>query len=229
MLSRLLRLTPNLSRVCQSVPSRSMASVPKRGISYSAASQKLLRIVSSEFDHEQSNYAIDESFQPFLEKAQFTLVENENSPLITLHKEVGNQSVNVTFLARTPDSSMEDEAQYEGDQQQDFHDFQVAIQKTNSKNSILFECSTQQSEITILALTVTSKLDKINPHNVYLTNKEYRGPEINTLDDKLQASLIDYLESLGVDDQMGNFIESYSLDKEQRLYMEWLGNFKQFL
>jgi hypothetical protein len=40
------------------------------------------------------------------------------------------------------------------------------------------------------------------------------GPSFNTLDERLQTSLIEYLKGLGVDEEAAAFIEHVSLDKE---------------
>jgi hypothetical protein len=37
------------------------------------------------------------------------------------------------------------------------------------------------------------------------------------------------LKSLGVDDELRAFVEAYTLDKEQYLYMEWLKRTMEFL
>jgi complement component 1 Q subcomponent-binding protein len=190
-------------------------------------SKKVLKAVAAEFEHEQSSYAIDESFQPYLEKSGFTLSEKESSPQITLRKQNGDFAVEVTFLARTPDTQEGEEG---GEaESQSYVDFQVAVQKNKSKGALVFECTSQQSELSIVGLMHTKDLGSLDRTNIYQQSSEYRGPEFNTLDDKLQACLVEYLESLGVDDELSVFLESYSLDKEQRLYMEWLSNIKQFL
>ena len=43
---------------------------------------------------------------------------------------------------------------------------------------------------------------------------DYRGPDFNTIDEKLQNGFMDYLSGLGVNEELGIFIENYSLDKE---------------
>jgi complement component 1 Q subcomponent-binding protein len=57
----------------------------------------------------------------------------------------------------------------------------------------------------------------------------YRGPDFVTLEDELQDSLQKFLHDLGIDEDMATFIENYSLDKDQRLYMDWLKNMKNSL
>jgi hypothetical protein len=49
------------------------------------------------------------------------------------------------------------------------------------------------------------------------------------LDDKLQQELLEILVEIGIDDNLGSFIEVLSIDKEQRLYTNWLSNVKNSL
>lgn len=58
---------------------------------------------------------------------------------------------------------------------------------------------------------------------------DYRGPEFDTLDEKLQQALYENLKDFGINDSLIEFIENYSVDREQRLYMEWLKSLKEFV
>ena len=59
--------------------------------------------------------------------------------------------------------------------------------------------------------------------------KGYSGPDFSTLDERIQNAISEYLEGFGVNEHMSAFIECMSLDKDQRLYMAWLGNLKDFV
>ena len=59
--------------------------------------------------------------------------------------------------------------------------------------------------------------------------KGYAGPDFSTLDERIQNAISEYLEGFGVNEHMSAFIECMSLDKDQRLYMAWLGNLKDFV
>ena len=41
--------------------------------------------------------------------------------------------------------------------------------------------------------------------------------------------MVEYLEGFGINEHMGAFVECMSLDKDQRLYMTWLGDLKNFV
>ena len=59
--------------------------------------------------------------------------------------------------------------------------------------------------------------------------KGYAGPDFSTLDERIQGSISEYLEGFGVNEHLAAFIECMSLDKDQRLYMQWLSNLKDFI
>ena len=59
--------------------------------------------------------------------------------------------------------------------------------------------------------------------------KSYTGPEFNTLDERIQTSLSEYVQGYGINEHLAAFVECMSLDKDQRLYMAWLGQIKEFI
>jgi complement component 1 Q subcomponent-binding protein, mitochondrial len=60
-------------------------------------------------------------------------------------------------------------------------------------------------------------------------NENYTGPEFGTLDEKLQQEFLDLLTGLGINDELGSFIEVVAVDKDQRLHMDWMTNVKNLL
>ena len=57
----------------------------------------------------------------------------------------------------------------------------------------------------------------------------YAGPEFTTLDERIQTSLSEYFQGYGINEHLCAFVECMSLDKDQRLYMKWLGSLKDFI
>ena len=58
---------------------------------------------------------------------------------------------------------------------------------------------------------------------------EYIGPDFATLDERIQTALVEYIEGYGIDSNLAAFVECMSLDKDQRLYMQWLQRLKKFV
>lgn len=59
--------------------------------------------------------------------------------------------------------------------------------------------------------------------------KSYPGPDFSTLDERIQTAITEYLEGFGVNEHLAAFVECMSLDKDQRLYMNWLSDLKDFV
>ena len=55
------------------------------------------------------------------------------------------------------------------------------------------------------------------------------GPDFSTLDERIQQSFMEFLGDVGINEETGSFIEVMSFDKDQRLYLNWLKNVKNFL
>ena len=59
--------------------------------------------------------------------------------------------------------------------------------------------------------------------------KGYPGPDFSTLDERIQSALSEYLDGFGINEHLAAFVECMSLDKDQRLYMNWLNDLKEFV
>jgi complement component 1 Q subcomponent-binding protein len=72
-----------------------------------------------------------------------------------------------------------------------------------------------------------------NVHEMYNSesnfNDDYMGPDFQTLDEKLQEELQNYFESLGVNSELASFVQVLTVDKDQRLYLNWLKEVNKFI
>ena len=57
----------------------------------------------------------------------------------------------------------------------------------------------------------------------------YHGPIFDKLSDDLREGMLAYLADRNIDEDMSFFILSYSENKEQREYMNWLKKFMMFV
>ncbi|KIX00683.1 uncharacterized protein Z518_09748 [Rhinocladiella mackenziei CBS 650.93] len=74
-----------------------------------------------------------------------------------------------------------------------------------------------------------SLLEAQTPKEAQEARSLYAGPPVANLDPELQAMLDKYLEERGIDTQLANFLPEYVEYKEQREYVQWLDNMKQFI
>ena len=194
--------------------------------------------LEKEIAYERENYVIDESIPVFLEQRGFILQETSDSGLIKLRATKGDYDVEVQFCARPPDAAGEEEEQNQeivggqddmpGEDPQ-FVDFLVWINKSSRRGGIVYECSSIEGEIHINNVIYAEDFSQLEEAIVTLNRDLYRGPDFVTLDDELQDSLQEFLGELGIDEDMATFVETFSLDKDQRLYMEWLQRLKDMV
>ena len=114
---------------------------------------------------------------------------------------------------------------------ENFCDFTVFISKKgNEKVGLIFDCSSVETEISINNIQYTEDMEKLKKMNRFDRGFEmYAGPDFNSLDERLQTGITEYLQGYGVNEHLAAFVELQSLDKDQRLYMTWLKDVKDFL
>eukprot|EP00825_Cyclidium_porcatum_P017102 TRINITY_DN1992_c0_g3_i3.p1 TRINITY_DN1992_c0_g3~~TRINITY_DN1992_c0_g3_i3.p1 ORF type:complete len:280 (-),score=62.64 TRINITY_DN1992_c0_g3_i3:250-1089(-) len=219
---------------------------------------KLTKAIEREIKYEKENYEVDASVKDFLKQQNLELIDQENESTMKLIKRNGQYRMTISFIARSPPAPEDEEQQQGAEKQQaqqqidgqkkgnelekgqqqedeipelaDYCDFTVAIQKENQKNGIIYECSTYDSELTIHNINIVPAVEDYLKKSRYdKLSVDYNGPEYQTLDERLQTALLDHLKSFGVNEEVTAFIEHLSLDKEQRLYIKWLGDIKKYL
>eukprot|EP01016_Furgasonia_blochmanni_P050984 TRINITY_DN7955_c0_g1_i3.p1 TRINITY_DN7955_c0_g1~~TRINITY_DN7955_c0_g1_i3.p1 ORF type:complete len:219 (+),score=73.62 TRINITY_DN7955_c0_g1_i3:65-721(+) len=168
-------------------------------------------------------------------------METDESNTVELSKKVGNVQVLINFQSRAPQFNDEQgEENQTGDKTQeqqneegfdnlDYCDFTVYLIREGSNEALVYECMTYDSEINVSYVNTVNdveahkKLSRLERSTVY-----YPGPDFQTLDERVQTALLEYLKSFGVNEEVAVFIEHMSLDKEQRLYMRWLKQVANF-
>ena len=200
----------------------------------SLVNKRLVKALEKEMEYEQSQNHLDESVSPFLQESGFEIADLEGSTQVLLKRKVFGNEVEVSFNARSPHND-DDEPQAEGDeaQEEEQHDhstdFQVTIRKAGKKSGLIYECISAQSEIHVNNIAYSENVDDMEKITSFIGGPEYRGPEFSTLDEKLQTAFVEYLKTHGINEDLAVFVETYSLDKENRLYIEWLGKTKKFV
>lgn len=203
------------------------------------AEKKLTKILTSEIEYEEDNYAEDQSIKQYLQSNKWVLEDKDESNLLVLKKVSGNSVIQIYFTSKSPnfEEEPEEEQQQPDEQKQEgfdhgngeFTDFNIYI--TQGKKTMALECTTVGGEIEVNSCNV---VDDINVHRMMtpfgMTAVEsYKGPEFGTLDESLQDAVFQLLRSHGVNPELADLIEHLALDKEQRLYMSWLKKVKSFI
>jgi complement component 1 Q subcomponent-binding protein len=206
------------------------------------AEKKLVKILNQEIEFEEDNYQEDGSVKQFLQDNKWVLEDKEGSNVLVMKKVSGNSVVQIYFSSRSPSFNDEEEQPEDGQEKkpegenaegeapnQEFTDFNVYI--TQGKKTIAFECVSVGGEIEVNNCNV---IDDINVHRSMVpfgmvAVESYKGPDFATLDESLQQAMFDLLRSHGINEEVSQLIEHLALAKEQRLYMRWLKEVKQFI
>ncbi|PFH37076.1 glycoprotein [Besnoitia besnoiti] len=197
----------------------------KRGFSSQTGAdvaKDLLKTIQSEIQHEQSTYEQDNELTQFIKNSGWTVSESDNNMMVTLQKQVGNKKVLVEFSC-----VQSAEAPTEEGPVPEMSDFTVTI--TNPDESgVTFYCSTTQDE--------EDKFRYCIGQVRFFKNAEekeslsvYPGPYFEDLDDSFQQGLDDWLAKMGVDPELCDFIDRFSVDKENREYLGWLKKLAHFV
>ncbi|KAL7099621.1 hypothetical protein ACP275_09G096100 [Erythranthe tilingii] len=106
----------------------------------------------------------------------------------------------------------------------------------NMKPHITFIVDVFKGEGTdILEFICSAWPDSIEIRNVFtrghnrISDYHYMGPGFKELDDELQTSLYDYLETRGVDDKLAEFLHRYMINKDKNEYLRWMEKMKSFI
>jgi complement component 1 Q subcomponent-binding protein len=205
------------------------------------AERKLVKILTKEIEYEEDNYQEDQSVKQYLQSHKWVLQEKEDSNLLVLKKVSGNSVVQVYFTASAPSFEENEENDEEGQKkeanaeeegegdQPNILDFNIYI--SQGKKTMALECSSVGGEIEVNSCNI---VDDINVHRSMLpfgtaATESYKGPDFGQLDESLQESIFNLLRSHGITPELADLIEHMATDKEQRLYMRWLKQVKDFV
>lgn len=200
--------------------------------------KKLNRALEKEIKYENENYSQLEDIETFLNESGFTFDEESDGIFMTLKKQVGNKVIEVNFEARQPipddqqfsDEENQGEDEEGGPETENYCDFTIFITDSGDGKGLVVEGTTVDTEINYNSVQVSNDVGEVKKlHRLERQIKQYAGPDFSTLDERIQTALTEYLEGFGVNEHLGAFVECMSLDKDQRLYMNWLTNLKNFV
>ena len=138
-----------------------------------------------------------------------------------------------SFRQPLPDDMPENEGDEQGEDNmpsENYCDFTVFISDTGSKKGLIVEATSMDTEIAFNNVLSTDDIQKMKMIPRFERSLgEYNGPDFTTLDERIQTSMTEYLEGYGINEHLAAFVECMSLDKDQRLYMRWLGGVKDFI
>ncbi|XP_055388861.1 uncharacterized protein LOC129617841 [Condylostylus longicornis] len=181
---------------------------------------KLASTLQSELQYEKSNYEAAANIAPFLEKSGWKLTEKGGDINMTLKKQIGELAATVEFQLVSPSYNGEGEGEEDTPiEPQETTDFSVTVEKPNG-NGAIFYCTTVGNDEKYRFIVGNVRYFEDNEEKTSVS--AYNGPEFEDLDDHLQSGIDEWLSSLGINEELCDFIDAMAVDKEQREYMRWI-------
>lgn len=160
-----------------------------------------------------------------------------------LSKKLGKQTIEIRYQASEP--TPEDEEEKQGEEKQGEENkasenaekdglsrsVELSIVVENPDGSGLqFECITEGKAVDIIRVHFNKKIQEFaKMGTIERMTKMYQGPHFLSLDEKVQNSFRNYLEHIGVTGNLIDYIDCSAMDKEERLYQNWLEEMKKFV
>ncbi|QLG73252.1 hypothetical protein HG535_0E03360 [Zygotorulaspora mrakii] len=189
-----------------------------------------------------------QSFQPFLDKFGFSIVDTNGRNLAQIVKKTDDETVHVFFdvaqVANLPyDSavtetatSADGEAVNEDDYDSlsdNFANVNSVVVRHSDNSAVSFELlmNLQEGSFYIDSVTPFESAEKALSESAEAEVQRelvYHGPPFSNLDEELQEALESYLSSRGVNEELSSFIAAFSEFKENDEYIKWLKSMKTF-
>ncbi|KAF9225704.1 regulatory protein suaprga1 [Gyrodon lividus] len=180
-----------------------------------------------------------EFLKTFKEQGLWTVQDVEGNDEVTLARKFGNESIRVMFSiadiqnVEEPEYEQEDAEAEESDAVQSYPiRVSFSVTKNNAKGSINVDTMCQEGAFIVdnisfypdaqLGTELTAEAD-------WKRRGLYIGPQFDTLDVSVQEEFEKFLQERGINENLATFIPEYSEYKEQKEYIRWLDNVKNFV
>ncbi|KAJ4984916.1 regulatory protein SUAPRGA1 [Stagonosporopsis vannaccii] len=135
-------------------------------------------------------------------------------------------------IAPADREELEDDYEGEGEVEQGFPAHASIRIERPGKGALAIEATAQDGDFIIEDLYYFPDAELADPQTAekdWARRTLYTGPPFNNLDEDLQILLEKYLEERGINTRLALFIPDYIDHKEQKEYIRWLNNVKNFV
>lgn len=213
--------------------------------------QVVSNILNSEYKIEKDLASAEQSpdmFKPYLEKSGFSIVDTPGKNEAELVKKTNSgetvrvffdvaQVVNLPFDDPVAEENLAAAEENHGEAfdslEDNFANVTVIISHEDKGSAVSFDLLMNLQDRSFYIDSVTpfkSAADVLHDtaESQFNNDLKYRGPPFSNLDEGLQESLELYLESRGINEELSEFICTYSEFKENNEYISWLEDMKSF-
>jgi complement component 1 Q subcomponent-binding protein, mitochondrial len=135
-------------------------------------------------------------------------------------------------VAPAESEELVDDYEGDGDVEQGFPAHASIRIERAGKGALAIEATAQDGDFLIEDLYYFPDAELADPQTAekdWARRTLYTGPPFNNLDEDLQILLEKYLEERGINTRLALFIPDYIDHKEQKEYIRWLNNVKNFV
>jgi len=220
---------------------RAFSMTPSRfsaGASDVVFSQKL----AEELKYEKEGIATEEPefLKTFKAQGVWTIEDVEGNDEVTLTRKFGNENIRVMFSIADI-QNMEEESEFDQENEESAEEdhtqtyptrVSFSVTKDSSKGSLNIDTMCQEGAFLVdnISFYADAKLGTdLTAEADWKRRGLYIGPQFDTLDVAVQEEFEKWLNERGVNEGLATFIPEYSEHKEQKEYVRWLDNVKNFV
>ncbi|KAI7898189.1 mitochondrial glycoprotein [Cokeromyces recurvatus] len=217
------------------------AAIPR--MANGAVDADLAHKLEEEIKYEKSDENVNqpEFIKEFLEANSFQIDDKPGVDEVTLTRTFGNEKIRVLFSISdinntTPDEFLpEDDMAVAEDDEEEAISFPVRASVTIEKDghgAVTIDTIAQEGQISVESVMYYKDSKMANEQSAeadWQRRGLYIGPQFAELDEGLQNQFERYLEERGVNAALANFLPGYVEYKEQKEYVQWLQNMKNFV
>ena len=223
----------------------SMKHCSKDIISVNKAENKVLNALNAEIQEEEAEVSkdqiLDESIETYLVDNNWTFDISPSSTQFSLEKKIEGTTIRVISNIRSQgaedevenseeEQSQEDDDGYDNNSSESYADFLVLIEKEGRGKVLVVDMLTISGELQVNNFFLTDDVGAVLSNRFNYSQKDYySGPQFDSLDEKVTTSFNGYLKTLGIDSDLGQFLESNCIELENRYYRSWLNDLRLFI
>ncbi|OMJ91138.1 hypothetical protein SteCoe_6402 [Stentor coeruleus] len=190
--------------------------------------KKLTKALDRRIEEDYEIYKLDDGIPIFLQLNELEIEDYGHTTKVILRKTINDLNIEVNFEAQNLMSPSDFEKLNELTKSKvntKMSEFNVFVTNPTTKAGFYVDCSSYNSEIIIKNIMFSSDMKIFE--NPYASGLLYQGPNIEKQAKPYLPLFISYLETLGITSNLISFIESYTIDKDYRLYLAWLSKVRK--
>eukprot|EP01134_Creolimax_fragrantissima_P002284 CFRG2284T1 len=197
-----------------------------------SASQNLQNELQKEIDYENNNNE-DEDLTDEIRESGFSVKETLGDSNIELEKLYDDEKITVRMkveLLALPDEDETTDPEAPPPNPGIF--YTVIVTKNNKKGAIFFDMSAVDGEASVENIFYnpdTTTALALDPESEYKNHNAYPGPNLAEVEEALEIAFGEYLLARGINDDFALLAEKIYREKEQKEYMNWLSEIKNFI